>query len=353
MEKKFKILAIETSFDDTAVAVLEGRKVLSSVVSSSVDLHKKWGGVVPDIARRAHIENIDGVYMEALSRARMNIEEIEYIVVTYGPGLAIDLEVGLDFAKGLVKKHKKKFVPVNHMEGHLLSSFILNSKGNGLIEKIEEGKIFPAIGVLVSGNHTELILVKGFGDYEKIGETLDDAAGEAFDKVGRMLDLGFPGGPIVSEFAKKGKKGNIEFTIPMKNSNNLNFSYSGLKTACLYKSRDLREKYDSDNEWVYDFCNGFVSAVAESIVLKLEKALLEYEVKSVFAGGGVLMNEYIARSIGKKSKEFKKQFYLPPVKFRTDNAGMIGIAGYFNILNNNFGDIDIDRDPRLELGQSI
>jgi N6-L-threonylcarbamoyladenine synthase len=350
---KIKILAIETSFDDTAVAVLEDRKVLSSVVSSSTDLHKKWGGVVPDISRRAHIENIELVYKEALKRSRLSISEIDYIAVTYGPGLAIDLEVGLDFAKSLAKKHSKTLVPVNHMEGHLLSSFLLNSKGKGLIENIEKENLFPAIGVLVSGNHTELILVSDFGKYVKLGQTLDDAAGEAFDKVGRMLDLGFPGGPIVTEFAKKGEKGKICFSIPMKTSGDLNFSYSGLKTACLYKSRELKEEYCKDSEWVYDFCSGFVDAVAESIVLKLEKALCENKnVKSVFAGGGVLMNEYIARKIAMKTKEFGSNFFLPTKKFRTDNAGMIGVAGYFNILNGNILSSDIDRDPRLELGAS-
>ncbi len=344
----YKILAIETSFDDTSVAVLQGRRVLSNVVYSSTDLHKKWGGVVPDISRRAHMENIKGVYNEALSRSRLDIKDIEYIAVTYGPGLAIDLEVGLNFAKDLVKKYNKKFVPVNHMEGHLLSPFILNSKGKGLIEDIDE-EVFPAIGVLVSGNHTELIFVKDFCEYEKLGETLDDAAGEAFDKVGRMLDLGFPGGPVVSEFAKKGKRGNIEFSVPMKHSGDLNFSYSGLKTACLYKIRELREEGKSDNDWVYDFCRGFVDAVSKSIIFKLDKALQEREVKSVFAGGGVLVNEYISRSIGRKAKEFDKKYYLPPIKYRTDNAAMIGVAGYFNILNGNFGDLQIDREPRLEL----
>jgi N6-L-threonylcarbamoyladenine synthase len=182
------------------------------------------GGVVPMIARRAHIENIEGVYKEALKRARLKIEDIEYIAVTYGPGLAIDLEVGVNFAKDLAKKYNKQFMPINHMEGHLLSSFSLNSKGKGLIETIDTEKIFPAVGVLVSGSHTELILVKDFGKYERIGETLDDAAGEAFDKVGRMLDLGFPGGHIVSEFAKKGKKGNVVFSVPMMHSNDYNLA---------------------------------------------------------------------------------------------------------------------------------
>ncbi len=347
---KTKILAIETSFDDTAVAVLEGRKVLSSVVSSSTDLHKKWGGVVPDISRRAHIENISLVYKEALKRSKLKIEDIDYIAVTYGPGLAIDLEVGLDFAKKIAKKNSKKLIPVNHMEGHLLSSFILNSKGRGLIEEINKKKLFPAVGVLVSGNHTELILVSDFGKYSRLGETLDDAAGEAFDKVGRMLNLGFPGGPVVSEFAKKGKSGKISFTVPMKNSQDFNFSYSGLKTACLYK---LKEFESNENEWIYDFCRGFVDVVAESIVLKLDMVLKKYpEVKSVFAGGGVLVNEFISREIVSKSKEYGVKCYISEKKFRTDNAAMIGVAGYFNVLNENIVPEDVDRDPRLELGES-
>ncbi len=350
---EIKILAIETSFDDTAVAVLSDRCVLSSVVSSSVDLHKKWGGVVPDISRRAHIENIDAVYKEALSKSKLNIKDIDYIAVTYGPGLAIDLEVGLDFARKLSLENSIPLVPVNHMEGHLLSSFLLNSKGRGLIEVVEKKKLFPAIGVLVSGNHTELILVSDFGKYNRLGETLDDAAGEAFDKVGRMLNLGFPGGPVVSEFAKKGEKGKIDFTIPMKNSSDLNFSYSGLKTACLYRAKDLREKFSNDNEWVYDFCRGFVEVVGDSIVLKLEKALIENsKVKSVFAGGGVLMNEHISRKIALKTKEFDLNFFLPEKKYRTDNAAMIGIAGYFNIVNQTIIDSNVDREPRLELGGS-
>lgn len=359
-EKDYKILSIETSFDETAVAVLKGRKVISNVVSSSTNLHKKWGGVVPDIARRAHIENIDGVYKEALKRARMKIEDIEYIAVTYGPGLAIDLEVGLDFAKNLAKTYNKEFLPINHMEGHLLSCFTLNSKGKGIIETIDTEKIFPAVGVLVSGNHTELILVKDFGQYEKIGETLDDAAGEAFDKVGRMLDLGFPGGPIVSEFAKKGKKGNISFSIPMMHSNDYNFSYSGLKTACLYRIEKLRKEYKSDKEWIYDFCFGFVDAVAQSLMKKLKKYLDQNtEIQSVFVGGGVMMNEYIVRNIGNLVRDEEKLFLLPQKVFRTDNATMIGSAAYFNILHEKefnrktlLGDIQIDRNPRLELGDT-
>ncbi|HEQ65376.1 MAG TPA: hypothetical protein ENN64_00920, partial [bacterium] len=200
-----KILAIETSFDDTGAAVLFGRKVISNVLASSVDLHRKWGGVVPSIARQAHLDNIEYVSAEALTRGKVSIEEIDYIAVTYGPGLAIALEVGLDYAKKLAYNNKKSLIPVNHMEGHFFSPFALNSKGKVFSSSgvnIESGinvkKFYPIIGFLISGNHTELVVSEKLGEYEIIGETLDDACGEAFDKVARMLNYGYPGGPIIN-----------------------------------------------------------------------------------------------------------------------------------------------------------
>ncbi len=352
--KEHMILAIDTSCDDTSVAVLKGRKILSSVVSSQVEIHAQWGGVVPDIARREHEKNIPLVYFEALKKAKVSIDDIEYIACTYGPGLAIDLEVGLAFAKDLAIKHSKPFVPVNHMEGHLLSSLLLNSKGKGLVEG-NVADLFPAISLLVSGKHTELVYVKKIGEYVKLGETLDDAVGEAFDKVGRMLNFGYPGGPTITEFAKKGKSGVISFTVPMKNSNDLNFSYSGLKTACLYKSKELREEYSFDREWVYDFCRGFLDTVIESLRIKLEKAIQQYpDVKSVFVGGGVMNSEEIVRKVGSLVKSYDLGYFYPDIRFRGDNAGMIGVAGYFNILNGKYftkrEDIEkIDREPRLSL----
>ncbi len=350
--KEPTILAFDTSCDDTSVAVLKGRRILSSVVSSQVEIHAQWGGVVPDIARREHEKNLPYVYSEALRKSKMKIEDIEYIACTYGPGLAIDLEVGLAFAKDLAIRYSKPFVPVNHMEGHLLSSLALNSKG---VKKVnyEISELFPAIGLLVSGKHTELIYVKEIGVYKKLGETLDDAVGEAFDKVGRMLNFGYPGGPVICEFAKKGKRGNIEFTIPMKNSGDLNFSYSGLKTSCLYKIKELREVNASDREWVYDFCRGFLDTIIESLRIKLEMAICEYsDVKSVLVGGGVMNSEEIVRRIGKLVRSYGLEYLYPDVYLRGDNAGMIGVAGYFNILRGNFlsktEEIEkVDREPRL------
>lgn len=350
-----KILAIDTSCDETSVAVVQGRRVLSNIRSSQVDLHSEWGGVVPMISKRAHEENIQGVYEDALKRAKTKIEDVDYIAVTYGPGLAIDLEVGIQFAKELCAKYQKPLVPVNHMEGHLLSSLVLNSKGKGLVSDAEMKKIFPALGLLVSGKHTELIYVSEIGNYKKIGQTLDDAAGEAFDKVGRMLNFGYPGGPVVSEFAKKGERGRIELPVPMAKSGDLNFSYSGLKTASLYKIRELRESGLAEKEWIYDFCRTFVDVLVESLKIKLKQAISENgEIKSVLVGGGVFGSEYVLREIGKLVKEEGLSYLYPKPEYRTDNAGMIGVAAHFNIFEQRFlidkSEIEkLDRDPRLSL----
>ncbi len=377
MNKEPLILAIDTSCDDTSVAVLRGRCVLSSVVSSQTELHKKWGGVVPDIARRAHQENIGHVYLEALKRARVTEAELDFIAVTYGPGLAIALEVGVNFAKELVYRLKKKLVPINHMEGHMLASLILNKNGKGSVGLSEEDSIFPALGLLISGNHTEIVLAKGLGDYEVIGETVDDAAGEAFDKVARMLDIGYPGGPILTLLAGRASKkwsdavagrgertdqkplpeiaGRFGLPIPMMRSGDMNFSFSGLKTACLYKMKDLRTRYTKDTDWSYDFAREFINAISRSLSFKLKKALkLHPEIKSVIIGGGVSNNIYIVREIGALVRSTGKRFFVPALKYRSDNAGMIGIAAYYNITRKKYwveGEeiLAVDRKPMLHL----
>lgn len=350
-----KILAIDTSCDETSVAVVSGQRILSSVRSSQVDLHSEWGGVVPMISKRAHEENIQGVYEEGLEKSKLTIEDIDYIAVTYGPGLAIDLEVGIAFAKDLALKYSKPLIPVNHMEGHLLSSLLLNLKGNGLVSEGKLDNLFPALGLLASGKHTEIIYIEKLGKYKKIGQTLDDAAGEAFDKVGRMLNFGYPGGPVVSEFARKGIRGKIELPIPMAKSGDLNFSYSGLKTACLYKIKQLRESDQPEKEWIYDFCRSFVDAVTLSLTLKLELAMKERtDVKSVLVGGGVFGSEHILREVGKVVNRYGLGYLYPQKQYRTDNAAMIGVAGYFNLLDGKYlstkEEIEmLDRDPRLSL----
>ena len=355
LKQKPLILAFDTSCDDTSVALLRGREVINSELSSQIELHSEFGGVVPDLARRLHEENIEGVYNRALGNNPGMINNVDYIAVTTGPGLAIDLEVGIKYAKELSKRYNKPFVPVNHMEGHLFSSLLLNSKGSGLVNDESLVNAFPALGLLMSGKHTEIVYIKEIGKYKKLGQTLDDAAGEAFDKVGRILNLGYPGGPVVTEFARKGTSGVITFTTPMKNSNDLNFSYSGLKTAALYKSKELREKGIPEREWIYDFCRGFLDAVIDSVVIKLRLAIEKNsDVKSVFVGGGVFNCEEILRKVGSVVRGYNLNYYYPEIEYRSDNAGMIGVAGYLNILQNNvITDIKeiekVDRDPRLSL----
>ncbi|HNW23402.1 MAG TPA: tRNA (adenosine(37)-N6)-threonylcarbamoyltransferase complex transferase subunit TsaD [Candidatus Dojkabacteria bacterium] len=355
LRQKPLILGIDTSCDDTSVALLRGREVISSELSSQTELHSEFGGVVPDLAKRLHEENIEEVYNRALQNNPGMINNVDYIAVTTGPGLAIDLEVGIKYAKELALRYNKPLVPINHMEGHMFSSLLLNSKGKGLVNDEQLIDSFPALGLLMSGKHTEIIYIKEIGKYKKLGQTLDDAAGEAFDKVGRILNFGYPGGPVVSEFAKKGKSGNIVFTTPMKNSNDLNFSYSGIKTAALYKTKELRERGIPEREWVYDFCRGFVDAIIDSVVIKLKLAIEKNpNIKSIFVGGGVFNNEEILRSVGRVAKEYNLNYYYPQIEYRSDNAGMIGIAGYMKIIQKRYltkkDEIEeIDRDPRLSL----
>jgi N6-L-threonylcarbamoyladenine synthase len=371
------ILAIDTSCDDTSVAVLKGRRVLSSVISSQVELHKKWGGVVPDIAKRAHQENIAKVYREALKRARIKEEEIEFVAVTYGPGLAIALEVGLEFAKNLAFSQRKKFVPINHMEGHMLASFILNNKGKGAVSLNKEAEVFPALALLISGNHSEIVYAEELNKYKILGETLDDAAGEAFDKVARMMDLGYPGGPILTLLAGRASDkwsdanlgveergdnkpaaeiaGRFGLPIPMMRSGDLNFSFSGLKTACLYRIKKIREQSPKDISWTYDFSREFINAVSRSLLVKLLKAIkLHPEIKSIIVGGGVSNNIYIAKEVGALARKMGKKYLIPEIRFRSDNAGMIGIAAYFQISNSKNwleGEeiLKVDRKPMLRL----
>lgn len=338
------ILAIDTSCDETSVSVLKETNVLSNVIASQVDLHKKWGGVVPDIARRAHTDLLPSVIKEALSRAHIDAHTIDLFAATYGPGLAIALEVGLKTAQVLAITHDTPFAPVNHMEGHLLSSFARNSKGNH--PNPPKDNSFPYIGLLVSGGHTDLILMRNFGEYTLIGETLDDAAGEAFDKVAKMLELGYPGGPILSEFAKKGNPDRFDLPVPMESSGNLDFSYSGLKTACLYRLEDIKNDENGKpiTDWVYDFSASFVESVIKSLVIKLESAVDMYSPNGILIGGGVMSNAALRRRLRSAMSKRNIKVFQPysPVLY-TDNAAMIGTAAYYMAKRN---------DPRIKIGRS-
>ncbi|MFH0792288.1 MAG: tRNA (adenosine(37)-N6)-threonylcarbamoyltransferase complex transferase subunit TsaD, partial [bacterium] len=319
MKSNYYILAIDTSCDETAAAVTRNDWVLSNIISSQVEFHKQYGGVVPFLAKRKHQEMIDSVVKEALFRAGVKMEKIDAIAVTIGPGLAPALEVGVNYAKQLAIDNKKPLIAVNHMEGHLLSSFAKNSNGIGPFSKTKS--LFPILGLLVSGGHTQLVLMDSLGKYRLLGETLDDAAGEAFDKVAKMLELGYPGGAIISELAKKGFP-KYKLPIPMIRNHDLNFSFSGLKTACLYKLRDLKEP--RDKQFFQDFSASFEQAVIVALSIKFKKAIERYQPKQIVLGGGVINNLHLRQAMRKIARSNKIPLFVPyNKKLFSDNAAMI------------------------------
>ncbi len=402
--KDLLILGIDTSCDETSVSVLNNLRVLSNVMPSQIEFHKKYGGVVPSIAKLAHIERIDNVVTESLKRASKSLEDIDLIAVTYGPGLAIALEVGLNKAKELSLKYNKPLFPINHMEAHLLSNFVRRNTSKTDKTKVKETKNelrsnldsvkniddikelnnvkFPSLGVLVSGNHTELILIEAFGKYIKIGETLDDASGEAFDKCGRMLGLGYPAGPVIAKLSKENRKNvslevlkrnkgviakvtnlknkkSYELPIPMVNSNDLNFSYSGLKTAFNQLVNSIK---DLDSQTIKDLCVLIEFSNTYQIVFKVEKALKQHNVNEIWLGGGVAANLTLRSLLRDVSKKNSLKFRYPySNKVTGDNAAMIAVTAFVNLYTlKNLRDSDkvlfegedilkVDRDPSLSL----
>lgn len=331
------ILAIETSCDETAIAILEtprlrsGQfKILSDVVSSQIKIHAKWGGVVPHLAKREHLKNLPVVLKKALRKAKIKLEKIDLIAVTVGPGLEPALWTGINFAKELAEKWKKPIVDINHMEGHIFSVFLKekSSKFQVLSSK------FPVVALLVSGGHTELVLTRKMLDYKIIGQTLDDAAGEAFDKVAKMLKLPYPGGPIVAKLAEE--KVTAPFTLPrpMIGSKNYDFSFSGLKTAVLYKLKELdfynlrpHARLITRKQITYEF----QQAVIDVLVSKTLRAAKELKAKAVILGGGVAANKELRKQLSSQLSVASSQtkLLMPDIKFTGDNAAMIALAAYF------------------------
>ncbi|GAB4140508.1 MAG: tRNA (adenosine(37)-N6)-threonylcarbamoyltransferase complex transferase subunit TsaD [Patescibacteria group bacterium] len=352
-----KILAIDTSCDDTSVAVTEDIKILSNIISSQDDIHTIWGGVVPNLARNAHKENIDNCIKTALKRAKTEISEIDFFAVTVGPGLAIALEVGINKARDLAKFYKKPLIAVNHMVGHFMSAFAENknfSFSNFLEKNTLEDK-FPILGILVSGGHTELVWSESLLQFKVLGETLDDAIGESFDKVSRMLGLGgLYGGKNIQELAKKGDPTSFKFPVPMEKSGDLNFSYSGLKTAVLYTLQTMTEEERKKN--LANLCASFQEVAVKSVILKLKKVLQTYKPKSVVLGGGVGQNVLLKNEIRKVLKSFNLKLSIPfSNKLFSDNAGMIGIVAYFMAQKKFFvKNLDkLERVPRLSIEKNV
>ena len=373
------ILAIETSCDDTCAAILIDDRVVSNVISSQTDLHKDWGGVVPNIAKRAHQARIMPVIMTALKRAKLNppltpplrkggenvffekkmkhlMKNIDVIAVTKGPGLAIALSVGVNTAKELAIKYNKKLVAVNHIEGHILSNLVKNSRGLPK-RKIE----FPALCLTVSGGHTKIVLVsnpprppfdKGeenfFYSYDIVGETLDDAAGEALDKAAKLLGLGYPGGPVIERIALKGKTDLFPLPKPLADKKILDYSFSGLKTSFYYKMKDWPQAEINKN--LANLAATFQDSVFETLIRKFDLAIEKYQPKMLMASGGVLANILLRRKLRSLARRKKLTIFMPVKKWlNTDNAAMIGMAGYFMALRKEWANPKtLDRDPRME-----
>ena len=332
-----KILAIETSCDETAIAVLEitGQKavVLSNVVSSQVKIHQKYGGVYPSLAAREHEKNLPKVLKQSLKKAGFKSPaDMDIIAFTAGPGLAVALWKGVNFAKELAKKYKKPLIPVNHIEGHIYSNW-LKPVGVNYKPKAVSHNLFPAVCLVVSGGHTELILMKGHGKYKLIGKTRDDAAGEAFDKIARILGLGYPGGPVISTVAEKFKKIKLKthsLPRPMINSKDFDFSFSGLKTAVLYLVRDLTKnnKRKLKKAEVISIAAEAQNAIVDVLISKTVKAVKNLNAKSIMLSGGVSANKLLRETLQREADKIGVQVFIPSMEYTTDNAAMIASAAY-------------------------
>lgn len=340
------IFSIDTSADETSGAVTCGRKVLSYLNYTQIQSHKEWGGIVPSIAKRAHEERIDFVVSETIRKSGMSLESMDYFAVTYGPGLAVALEVGIKKAKELSKKYNKPVIPVNHLEGHIYSSFVQNSKGNP-----KRDFNFPYVGLLISGGHTELVLFTGHTSFKLLGETLDDAAGEALDKAARLMGLGYPGGPVIERLARE--VDNVDpykFPRPLHASKKIEFSFSGLKTAFLYFMQKLDEKEKIKK--IRELSSSFQEAVTDSLIKKTELAIQLTGVPYLVVGGGVSANKHLRNKLRALAKKYNGSVFFPPYSYLTgDNAVMIGVAAFYN-LDKAMKDDDvnmIERIPRLRL----
>ena len=313
------VLAIETSCDDTGAAVVsDGRKILSNIVSSQVPIHQKYGGVVPELASRKHIESIVPIVTEALRTANVTLKEMDGIAVTQGPGLVGSLLVGLSFAKSVAFATGLPFIGVNHIEAHLSAIFLEKKPPK-----------FPFVGLVVSGGHTSLFRMDGFGKYDRLGQTRDDAAGEAFDKVAKLLGLGYPGGPVIDELSKTGNREAIRFPRPVLSKKSLDFSFSGLKTAVVNYVKTHQEPpggYPQD--LLRDIVSSFQEAVVEVLVKKTVQAARHQGLKRIVLAGGVAANQRLRRRMEEECLDEKLKVFLPSPSFCTDNAAMVGVVGY-------------------------
>ena len=324
--KDVVILGIESSCDETSISIVKnGCEEIATTVLTQMDTHALYGGVVPEIASRMHTENITMVLEDVLTKANMKVEDVDAIAVTYAPGLLGSLLVGVEFAKTLSLVYDKPLIATHHIAGHIYA--------NNLVKKME----FPLLALVVSGGHTELVLMKNDYDFEVLGTTKDDAIGECFDKVARVLDLPYPGGPNVEKYAREGEH-TYELPIPM-NNNELNFSFSGLKSAVINLSHNEKQRGNEIRK--YDLARSFQDVAIEQLVRKTRQAIEEYKIERLIVAGGVSANGYLRQELQKLCDEVNVELTIPPMKYCTDNATMIACAAYPQFLNKEFSDLSL------------
>jgi N6-L-threonylcarbamoyladenine synthase len=339
-KKNIYILAIESSCDDTSVAILENDKVLSNVVANQ-DIHAKYGGVVPELASRAHQQNIVPVLQQALEGAKIDKKDLNAIAFTRGPGLMGSLLVGSSFAKSMALALKIPLIAVNHMQAHILAHFIdIDS---------QQKPDFPFICLTISGGHTQLIKVDDYFSMEILGETTDDAVGEAFDKSAKLLGLPYPGGPLIDKYAQLGNPRAFDFPKP-KTKKELDFSFSGLKTAILYFiQRNEKENPNFIKENLSDICASIQYTIIEILMKKLKKAVKQTNINQVAIAGGVSANSGIRNALKESEKKYQWKIYIPDFEYTTDNAAMIGIVGYHKYLKDDFDSSSISAKARMKI----
>ena len=338
MQNNIYILGIESSCDDTSAAVLHNGKVCSNVVASQ-KIHEAYGGVVPELASRAHQQNIVPVIQQAIAQANITKEQLSAIAFTQGPGLMGSLLIGTSFAKSMALGLNIPLITVNHMQAHILAHFI--DEGNEMPK-------FPFLGVTISGGHTQIVLVKDHFDMEVIGETIDDAIGEAYDKSAKILGLPYPGGPLVDKYAQQGNPKAFSFTKPKVKG--LDFSFSGLKTAILYfVQRNVKENPNFIAENLNDICASIQYTIVGILIDKIKKASKETGIKEIAIGGGVSANSAIRKALKDGERKFGWTTHIPKFEYTTDNAAMIAIVGHLKYLNGDFADQSVIAKPRFAI----
>ena len=335
-DKDIYILGIESSCDDTSAAVLKNDKVLSNIIANQ-DIHKKYGGVVPELASRAHLSNIIPTVESAIKEAKISLDQLSAISFTKGPGLMGSLIVGTEFSKALSLSLKIPVIEVNHMQAHILVHFINNGKNM---------PSFPFLGVTISGGHTQFILVKDYFEMKILGETLDDAIGEAFDKCGKKLGLGYPAGPLIDEISKKGDENKFKFPLPKVNGGDI--SYSGTKTAFInFLNKNQTKNIEFINQNINDICASIQKNLIDNLMNKVHLLSAENNLKTIVFGGGVSANSYLKKRLEKYSNENDLKIFIPELQFSTDNAAMIGIVGYLKYKYSLKSNLKSTPSPRL------